>query len=115
MPAPYAAYGDVGWAASPTSVARPFDHCLSAGRSRSTQRWTFSRSVAAIRPGSGAGNSAARSVAAPLRSVGAGASGSVDVSTHHWLPSRPLLRIDVQLPCVVALWVRTHLFGRTPG
>ena len=37
------------------------------------------------------------------------------MSTHHWWPSRPLCRIDVQLPWTVRLWVRTHLFGTVPS
>ena len=44
-----------------------------------------------------------------------GRQGRSAVSTHHWWPSRPLCRIDVQLPCVVRLWVRTHLFGTVPS
>ena len=115
MPAPYAAYGDVACAASPHSVIRPFDHCFSGFRSRSTQRCTLPGSVAATSPGSGAGKSAASAVAAALRSAGAGASGSVAVRTHHWWPSRPLFRIDVQLPWVVRLCDTMHVFGTVPS
>ena len=80
-----------GWCAPSTTASAACGRAApSAARSAA--------SVAAISAGERAGNSAAELGGRALRSAGAGASGSVAVSTHHWCPSRPLLRIEVQLP-----------------
>ena len=68
----------------------PLRPLASAGRSRSTQRWTLAGSVAATSAGQRGGETRRRARRRPpCRSAGGGAAGSAALSTHHWKPARP--------------------------
>ena len=102
-------------AASPASVIRPFDHCFSGvpvAQHPALHALRRGGGDQARQRGREAGGEGGRGGLEVRRRR---CVGSVAVSTHHWWPSRPLCRIDVQLPWTVRLWETTHMCGARAG